>query len=354
MKLHPSLCTAMLAAAATAQGFTSPAGYTTTEGSSNHDYILFRYTDLTFQQLDETSVGTPAVVNRISFRRDGTGAANAAWAARTLDIEAVLSDSIKPVAISETYSANYVGTPTVVFARRPVNLPDWTQLPVSVPAPWNLNLQLDTPWVYTGLNPFLWELRVTNNTQLTNYGNDFQSTPGSTSTSNAGTIPAGSTGCIATGQTTAMSLTVGVKNQVVRFRIAFNAIRTVPLSPALVFLDSVNSNLAVPGLCATLVAMPNIVLPLGASDATGVVPELAIDNIPYAASMVGGSFFSQAASIDLAQPVFPVALSNGRQSTFPTPPVTHSTVTRVYGYRLSATSMRAPSVWTGGMVTLLD
>src|SRR5690606_11739141 len=154
--------------------------------------------------------GQPAMIQRISWRRDGTSAFNAAWTARTLDIAVYLADSVLPAAISDNYDANYKSPPANVFVSRPVHLPDSTQPPPSVPAPWDFQIQLDQPWVHTGLEPFLWELQITNNTTGADYGNDFQSTSGSTGTSTSGTTIG--TGCVATGQTAAMSLAGTVVN----------------------------------------------------------------------------------------------------------------------------------------------
>ncbi|MFO1054061.1 MAG: hypothetical protein U1F36_17735 [Planctomycetota bacterium] len=347
------LSTALLTTAALAQGFTSPAGYLTTEGSSNHDYILFKYNDLRWQQLDQTSVGqAPAVVQRISWRRDGTSAADPTWIARTMDVEIVLSDSVMPGAISENYDANYLGTPTVAFASRPVNFPDWTANPGVTPAPWNLNLTLDAPWVYTGVNPFLWEVRTQNNTSASDYGNDFQSVTGSTAASTSGTSIG--TGCIPTGRSAAMALAGVAKNQFTRFRLAYTVTNAPPVSGVFLNLDFVNSNLTLPGLCTTLIAAPTISSAIGTSDANGAVPEFSLDNIPFNPALIGSTVFGQALALDFGQPVFPIVLSNGRSLTFPNTPTTPASVTRVYGYRLTATSMRAPSVWTGGIVTLLD
>jgi hypothetical protein len=336
-----------LSAAISAQ-FTSPAGYLTTEGSSNHDYILFRYNDLRWQQLDATSVNTqPTVVTRISWRRDGTSANDPTWTARTIDIGVYLAHSVMPGAISETYDANYLTPPLNAFVSRPVNLPDWTQQPATPPAPWNLAIQLDQPWVYNGNDPFLWELRITNNNTASDYGNDFQSIPGSTQAVNSGTTIG--TGCVATGQTTAMALAGSFQNQFVRMRAAYTVSRAPAMAPTYLFLDRVNSNLQLPGLCTTLVAMPVLAVAMGLADANGGAT-LAVDNIPHAGS-VGVTLYAQAAAIDPGQTGLPLALSNGRSNAFPATPATPATVTRVYGYRLTPTSMRAPSVWTGGIVT---
>ncbi len=346
------LALTVLTSALASQGFTSPAGFLATEGSSNHDYILFKYNDLRWQQLDDTSRGaTPSQVTRISWRRDGTSALDPTWIARTLDIKVVLSDSVPAAAVSEGFDANYLGTPTVAFASRPVNLPDWTAQPAVPPAPFDLNLSLDAPWVHTGLNSYLWELQITNNTSNADYGNDFQSITGSAGSSNTGSVVG--TGCIATGQTTAMTLACALRNQITRFRAGYTIARAPANAPAVLFIDGANANLPFPGLCANVVAMPTLQVGMGAADATGAL-SFAIENIPFHPSTVGVTIYSQAFAIDLGQAGLPVAVTPGRSNVFPAPPATPTTVSRVYEYRLAAGTMRAASVWTGGIVTLLD
>lgn len=352
MLLRSLILSSVIASALAAQGFTSPAGLITTEGSSNHDYILFKYNDLRWQQLDDTSLGiNPMQVTRISWRRDGVVALDPTWIARTIDIKVVLSDSVQAGAISEGFDANYLGAPTVAFASRPVSLPDWTAAPAVPPAPFDLNLTLDAPWVYTGVNSYLWELQVTNNASNSDYGNDFQSATGSTGTSNSGTIIG--TGCIATGQTAAMTLACALKNQVSRFRAGYTVTRAPALAPAVLFIDGANANLPFPGLCANLIAMPTLQVGMGNADAAGAIT-FALENIPFQPSTVGVTIYSQAIAIDVGQAGLPVALSPGRSNVFPATPATPTTVSRVYEYRLAAGSMRAASVWTGGIVTLLD
>ena len=52
------------------QTFTSPYGFDTTEGNTNHDYILFKYNKMRWQQIDHTPVGTGVKVLRsIAWRR---------------------------------------------------------------------------------------------------------------------------------------------------------------------------------------------------------------------------------------------------------------------------------------------
>jgi len=346
--LAPALCGAGIVSAQ----FTSPAGHLTAEGDGSHDYVLFRFDDVTWQQLDATSVGQPASnIQRIAWRRDAVTGLDPTWIARTIAIGVYLADAVLPGAISETYAANYRNPPVNVFASRAVSLPDWTQPAVSTPAPWDFVLPLDQPWTYAGIHPFLWELRVTNNTTAREYGNDFQSIAGWTGATNAGT--SNGTGCIATGQTTAMALIASFKNQFVRFRAGFTVTRAPANASTFLFLDSTPANLSLPGLCRSLYALPTVQFALGNSP-TGNLREFALDNLQLPASAVGVTLYSQALAIDPGQTGLPLVLSNGRANTFPPAPAIPCPVTRVYGYRVDASSLRAPSVWTGGIVTRFD
>ncbi|MBK8974452.1 MAG: hypothetical protein IPM29_00855 [Planctomycetes bacterium] len=344
------LACAALCGIANAQPFTSPAGYLTLEGSSNHDYILFKYDEMRWQQLDDTSVGiAPTLVQRVSWRRDGTSAPDPTWVARTMDVEVVLSNSVPAAGVSVDFAGNYSGAPTTAFVMKPVNLPDWTQPPATTPAPFDLILQLDVPWVYTGQESFLWEVRTRNNTSGSDYGNDFQSVSGSKQSPNAGA--AIGAGCIATGQSAAMALAGRLENQLTRFRLGYDLTNGPASTPAFVNIDAVNSNLSVPGLCATIVAVPTLTVPLGMTDATGAA-SVGL-NVPQIPGLVGATIYAQGLAID-AGLGYGLALSNGRSNTFPTAPATPVGVTRVYGYRLPAGTMRAPSSWTGGIVTRFD
>ncbi len=346
------VATLCLAGTATSQ-FTSPAGYLTTEGSSNHDYILFKYDLMRWQQLDDTSVGqAPMQASRISWRRDGTNTGDATWFARTMDIEVILSESVPAAGVSVNQDANYLnpGAPTTVFTMKPVNLPDWTAQPGTTPAPFDLVLPLDTPWVYTAQNSYLWEVRTRNNTSASDYGNDFQSISGSRPSINSGTNVG--TGCVTTGNTAAMTLSARAENQISRFRIDYELSNAPMSTGTFLNLDFVNSNLTIPGLCTTVVAVPTLNLFAGTTDVAGDL-QFGLENIPPLPGLAGATVFSQALAID-PNLGLGVALSNGEQNTFPSFTGTPVQTTRVYGYQLTNGSMRAPSAWTGGIVTRFD
>jgi hypothetical protein len=205
--------------------------------------------------------------------------------------------------------------------------------------------------VHLGQQSMLWEVRTANNFSASDYGNDFQSMSGSTPTSNSGTVVG--TGCVAGGQSAAMALAASVYNQVTRFRIAYSLTNGPINTPVFANIDLVNSNLPVPGLCANLIAAPTVPFMLGQTDQTGAVA-LNLENIPFDPNAVGITLYSQAIALDPTQPVLPFALSNGRSNVVPNTPTSPAQVTRLYGYQLASGAMRAPSAWTGGIVTRFD
>jgi hypothetical protein len=332
--------------------FTSPKGLDTVEGNSNHDYIMFRYNKMRFQQIDSTNTGAgPRVLKTIAWRRDGTvtGTARNDWVARTTDMTVILSEAVPMGSATVNFNTNYLGQPTTVFTTKNVNLPDWTALPTTPPAPFDFKLTLDVPWLYAGVNNFLWEVQSDNLSLLSSdYGNDYETSTGTfTPASNSGTILG--VGCVVPPNTLPFLLSNTVYNHASKFRIVTSGSRGPANSPALLFADAIDSNLTVPGLCTTLHAMPTLIIPLGVTSGTGAIASTTTDNLAYDPSLVGAQVFFQAMALDTAQPGIPIALTHGRVNTIPNPP-TPPVTARLYEYS-TGTSMRAPSIWTGALVT---
>jgi hypothetical protein len=260
---------------------------------------------------------------------------------------------------STNYNGNYVGQPTTVFTPKLVNLPDWTPAGSGAgPEPWSIVVPYDQVWSYNGNDDLLWEVRYTSNTAVApgtasaNYHNDFQAATGAFSTSTSGTT-LGTSGCVATGRTSAMSLTGTFYNHGSKFRYT-QAVSNAPSSTAVVVnLDLFDSNLTVPGLCHTLHASPAINYVLGTSSATGAVSTVTVDNIPYNPAIVGTNLFFQALSIDPGIAPLPFVLSNGRQYTIPADPSLPA-VSRVYQYPLASGALTDSGPWTGGIVTRFE
>lgn len=357
--LHSTILLGLAAGlAAQTSTFTSPRGFDTVEGATSHGYILGSKIQLTFQQLDATLRGNvTGLLKSIAWRRDGTSATSADYSARQMEMEVVLCDTVC-ANVSTTHANNYLGTPTTVFTKKFVSAPDWTQLPASTPAPFNFKVVFDSQWLYTGVNDLLWEVRVTQNTYagtaFTNYPYDFDyiGQSGAVFSTTATGVAVG-TGCTSTGMTSAFRLTGSIYTHPNRLRMTLGTTYAPALTPVSVYVDAVDSNLNIPGLCGVLHALPTIEIPLATSTSTGSIATKTFDNLPYNSSFPGVQLHFQAIALDLGQTTIPVSVSNGLDVTIAAPPANVGTIARVYSY-LSGSTVLAPTQWTGGMITQFE
>jgi hypothetical protein len=301
-----------------------------------------------FQQLDSTNVNTGIKVLRsLAFRADGVSTTRTAWVPRTVDVTILMAEAVPIPSATANFANNYLKPPTTVFTTKNVNLPDWTQAPAGVPAPFDLKFTFDMPWIYFGQSNFLWEIQSDNLSSLTAYGNDHQTEVGTGPRTDPG--KALGTGCIVGSNTLGFRLNQTVTNHGTKFSLSTSISRGPASSPALLFLDYQNRNTTVPGLCSPVFAMPTVVLPLGVTTATGTLGPMLTDNIPFDAQLVGANLFFQVLAVQLSVPGFPITLTNGNDNTIPPTPGPQQ-IARIYEYSLG-TSMRAPSIWTGSLVT---
>jgi hypothetical protein len=337
-----------------AQGtFTSPFGYDTIEGATNHAYILGDRVGLTWQQIDSTLRGKVLSVKSIAWRRDGTLATSANYVSRTMELEIFLANS-ELTNISQTHSANYVGTPTQVVKKKTVNAPDWTTAPTTAPAPFDFKVPFDTSWVFLGKNDFLWEVRVTKNSYtggvFSNYPFDFQYVVSGGSFSNPSSTPSANTmlgtGCTASGQTSPFNLSTILYNHGVKFRLQNSVTNAPATTPVNAYFGIRDPNLAILGWCERIHVDPLFLLPLGNSSSTGTVSPMTLDNIKYQKNLIGFPIFAQAGAVDTGKGLF--LLSNGVKFAAASDPV-YPKVGRVYTYNLtSGTTTSGP--WTGGII----
>lgn len=351
--IRTTLVIALVAGAATAQ-FTSPKGFLTTEGATNHNYMLFSKGEMRWQAIDRSHLGGGTKVMReLAWRRDGAGATNAAYTARTMgnfEVNLALSDW-DTLQVTNLDNNIKTGTLTQVVKPRTLNAVDVTMQPPATPAPWTTVVKFDVPFVYMGTDPFLWEVKYTSNTITTSvdYSFDFHYVGTTQSVSTTGT--AIGTGCTSTGQSSPVTHSMTFYNHASKFRIT-RAVSNLPANvPAFMYIDGVDSNLTVPGLCAVLHVLPTIIVPLGTTDATGALPSATIDNIPYIASIVGQDLFFQYWGLDLGQAGFPLSLSGATKITVPSDATVYR-LTRFYHYKLpGSTSLITSGPWNGGIVT---
>jgi len=337
-----------------AQGtFTSPFGYDTTEGATNHAYILGDRVGLTWQQIDSTLRGQILPVKSIAWRRDGSLATSANYVKRTMEVEIFLANS-ELTKISKTHSANYVGTPTQVVKKKTINAPDWTTAPTTAPAPFNFKVPFDTNWVFLGKNDFLWEVRVTKNSYtggiFSNYPFDFQYVVTGSSFNNNPSTPSTSTmlgsGCTVSGHTSPFRLSTVLYNHGVKFRLQNSVVAGPATTPVNVYFGIKDPNLAIPGWCERIHVDPVWLLPLGNTSTTGTAGPTTLDNIKYDKNLIGFSIFAQAGAVDTGKGLF--VLSNGLKFAAAADPV-YPKVGRIYTYNTtSGTTTSGP--WTGGII----
>ncbi len=250
----------------------------TVEGSALNAFpwnttIICRY-----MQVHSDTIGNVMVINKVAQRRDGaTAAANGS---RSVDLEMYMGDSVAWNRVRYVFADNYVAPATLVVPRQIVNIGP-TALPGS-PAPFELAVPLSTPFVYTGVNSLAWEVVQYSNTAVGAIGAlDVQS-----GSSNAGATAAiTGPGCVATGQSGTMTLSVQHVDRGGAYQFGCFVANAPVSAPVVLYLGVSNPNQPVPGLCGNLHTDLAATLGVALSDATGFVRETATNattSYPYA------------------------------------------------------------------------
>ena len=325
-----SCCTLALVATAGAQHMTSsPRGFESTEGNMSFD-LIGSSAALRYQQIDATT-GAKMMAN-VAFRRDGLLPTNAAYVARTVDMEMLMGLSSVNQALPHM-PANYLSPTVTVLNRKQVSFPDWTAAPATAPATPDLVIPLDVMWNYAGvtgpLTDFLWEVRVYSTSSTASYPMDGDGGIPSNWV-NTGTV-LGPAGCIATGGSQPASLHTEFYNWKSKFSADFHVQNGLPLAATTLMLAPQDAALSHPLLCTTLHTAPAISAPIGATDPTGHL-HFRVDSIPYTPSVIGIPVFAQAASLDVGQPppALPILLTDGKATSFPIDPPTVPRVVHMY------------------------
>ncbi len=290
--------------------FTSPLGLDTREGNA----AFFHFAgNRRLQVIDNTIETARANLRAIAFRRDGLSTV-ATGVARQIEI--VVNLGVGDWArLANNFEANYLpSTKTEVFARRFVSFPDWSAVPRVTPAPFDFAIPFDTLWSFPGNAPLIWDLLSEKPdpngvAPLDRYFIDQEN--GLTG------IPIG-LGCTATGGTQAFTHTASLIN---RFGVGSMTLRVAATNgpanaPVLLYLAGRDSNLTVPGLCSTLHALPDVLLGVGTTTATGEFPRLDLE-LGYNRALEGFTVYTQISANDLGQPGIPLAMTNGVATTMP-------------------------------------
>lgn len=328
--MQPKLAlTLILTAAGTAQTITTtPAGFEATRGTSS---VLYPFSATTapagsfrYQEIHTTLVGTPMTnIVAANFRRDESTATTTTALARTGNVEFVMGHGDIQRFTSD-FAGNYTLGSTTVFVRKPVNLVDWQGPGNGTLEPWTNRLPFDANFSYNGTDHLIWEVNYDSMTPTGTYNSDRASGSGSLWTSRSG-VNLG-TGCIATGRTSAFTLTTTMFHHVGSQLARLQAYVTNGPStqPVILTVDGTNSNLSLPFLCGTLYALPTVTIPMPATSATGASPTLNFYSFPFSSGLLTSNLYMQAVSPDPGQnpTVLPLALSQGEDCLWPALSVT--------------------------------
>lgn len=335
-----------LSVAAAAQGITSPGGMHAVEGNAS---FIHWGGSRRFQQVDFSNAGSAMLVSSIAWRRNGGSTGSAGT--RTFDFQIDLGDSNFGY-LSHVLDDNYLpGTRVTVFNQN-VNFPDWS-LAIPGPAPFDFGVTLTTPFVYIGLNALVIDFSYTNNSTTGTLATDREFV--GPTTPPAGTVLG--TGCIATGRTSAFSHTAYMANSDALptpeygMRLRLGGSNAPAGNSVLALIDTNNLNLT--GLlCSTLYPSPTVTLPLTALS-TGSVADVNLQ-FRWHPSLVGLTLYTQLAAVDVGQAPFPIAVSNGRQTTMSATSTTGSHRCSYGWYSMPSATGTATHFVGGGMVMLLQ
>ena len=340
----------VVTASAVAQSYTiSPSTVGAGEGSTNNTFP-WSFSTGRYQQVHGDLRGNVRTITALSLRRDTGIGAFASSTARTIDAEFFMADSDYATA-SSTFASNYAGAAMNVVTRKMISLPDWTAASPVVPAAFNFNVPLDTPFVHTGVKDLVWEVLLYSNTATGTYITDAHQPVLSASGTHVST--GSTTGCLATGRTSRMSLTASQSTNWVAQTMTLSYFGSqAPASAASSFLlGLVNPNLVFPALC-TNIYVDQLFLTINATaSATGSFSSGTL-TVPYNPLLVGFKIHAQGASLDAGQilPLLPVALTNGLETTFaamPPAPATGDKVARIYSSTGTAVTTGSLGVYFG-------
>jgi hypothetical protein len=311
-----------LCAAAFAQNtIVSPVAATTAEGSTSNTFPWSVATVRRYQQMHDDIGGAPILINKLSFRINASTVNYLGTA--TLDLELFMGHSPHYPNWSFIMANNYLGAPTQVMTRQNVTFGPQGQssLPGPMPFTSNMDLVLNTPFPYDGVNALIWEAVIYGNT----LSGSVSPMDADTSSVTNGTSTVTGTGCIATGRTTAMAHAISHADMGGHYLFNVTATNGPSNAALLHSLGLSNPNLPVPGLCSNLLTDLFQVRVIGGTTATGAFtaddPTLSSIVIP---NTIGGAvLFSQCHAVDLARPdPIPVSNSNGVTFTVPMPNTT--------------------------------
>lgn len=333
------LVSVVLSAPTSGQTLVFPATNAAVEGNA-HNHLPFSHTVTQYQLVTAEANGRSFVARSLSLRRNGTYTPPTAKN-HSVDVELRLGGGdIKK--FGREFAKNWVGSPTIVFGKKTVNLPDWTQRPQFPPAPFDLKFVFDRSYAHTGVHDLVWMITVTSRTR-TVYITDsvtFGLNGGSTAVSRG-------TGC------KTPSIGLFTASATVSYR-SFGAFSSMFLSatgapqgvPLFFLIGAQDPNLRVPGLCAPLRSNALWWIPTPRTGVFGAV-SVSIMLGTFQPLWGGIKLYVQALGPDASQQGIPIAMSNGVEVTLPQL-VANPSMKRIYSFSLASHGEKDP--FPGGLV----
>ncbi|MCB9883223.1 MAG: hypothetical protein H6832_11835 [Planctomycetes bacterium] len=291
----------------------SPIQAATTEGTSDNTFPWASSSMRRYQQIHSDMPSTTMRITTLGFRQNAT--TSTYTGTRTIDMELSMGRGVVYDRVQLTFDKNYVaGSKAMVIARKKINISGGATVdPGPCPFDGKLEIKLDVPYTYLPSDSLVWDVIIYSNIVLGNFGAlDADACP--TTLVSATSF---GTGCTATGQVYAMSFVASGSDNGGTLGLLFSLSNGPVSAPVLMILGTQQLDLPVTGFCTNLYTDLLLVLPMGATDATGRWFEALVAPNPGA-----GSLSAQAITIDVGQAGFPLAATNRRTVTIPAPNTT--------------------------------
>lgn len=291
-------------------------------------------------QIHGDLVKAPSLISKLGFRVEAS--TTNFTGTRTFDMELFMGEGGSITNPSFTFNSNYTAVArTTVIPRTNVVLGPTGLAVTPGPNPFTMSLPLANPFPYSGARNLIWEAAVHG---VTSVGN-FSPLDADSSSTTIGVSSITGTGCIATGQATAMTHTLVQGDVGGTFHLSFNVQAGPASAPCVLALGLANPNIPIAGLCSNLFTNLVLILPYGSTSATGTITS---DDNPLTFLSTpntygGATLFSQFHAIDPGRPnPILVSNSNGRSTVLPTSNLSHVIrVTRLWNNVGGVTATRA-------------
>ena len=343
------LCSALCAQP---QTIVSPAGSANVEGTSNNIYPFGTNTPRRYLQIHSDIGGAVRLITKLSFRMNGPSTSTYTGTT-AIDTELNMGHSVAWDKASFTFAQNWVTPPVQAVARKTLT---WgPQGQGGNPAPFvNMDIPLDAPFTYLGvLHSLAWEAVVYSYVPNGSYAGTMDAEGGSYT---AGASAITGTGCIATGQTAAMTHAFMAYDYAGTLLLGWIVSAGPANALTALAVGTTNPNLAFPGLCSNVYTDMAATIVLGITDAVGVIDRETTPYILIPNTLPGAILTSQLFALDPARPdPVQVSTSNGRSTTMPFPNLSKVVkVTRVWNDLRGTTATRGAVTTTTldyGLVT---